>query len=112
MSIVSFVLFGLVAGLVARMVTPGRHAIGCLATVAVGMVGALLGGLIGDVALGHKVRFSWHLGPFLLAVAGAGGTLTGQRLSVGVVGGRDPTDRVAARVVRVGSGGRRRARRR
>lgn len=71
MSIVSFVLFGLVAGLVARLVTPGRQAIGCLATVAVGMVGALLGGLIGDVALGHKVRFSWHLGPFLLAVAGA-----------------------------------------
>ena len=71
MGIVSFVLFGLVAGLVARMVTPGRHAIGCLATVAVGMVGALLGGLIGDFALGHKVRFGWHLGPFLLAVAGA-----------------------------------------
>jgi uncharacterized membrane protein YeaQ/YmgE (transglycosylase-associated protein family) len=70
-SIVSFVLFGLVAGLVARLLTPGRQAIGCLATVAVGMVGALLGGLIGDVALGHKVRFSWHLGPFLLAVAGA-----------------------------------------
>ena len=71
MSIISFALFGLVAGLVARVVTPGRHSIGCLATVAVGMVGALLGGLIGDVALGHKVRFGWHLGPFLLAVAGA-----------------------------------------
>jgi uncharacterized membrane protein YeaQ/YmgE (transglycosylase-associated protein family) len=70
-SIVSFALFGLVAGLVARLVTPGRQAIGCLATVAVGMVGALLGGLIGDVALGHKVRFGWHFGPFLLAVAGA-----------------------------------------
>jgi uncharacterized membrane protein YeaQ/YmgE (transglycosylase-associated protein family) len=67
----SFVLFGLVAGLVARLVTPGRHAIGCLATVAVGMVGALLGGLIGDVALGHKVRASWHLDSFLLAVAGS-----------------------------------------
>ena len=71
MGIVSFIVFGLVAGLVARLVTPGRHAIGCLATVAVGMVGALLGGLIGDVALGHKVRASWHLGSFLLAVAGS-----------------------------------------
>jgi uncharacterized membrane protein YeaQ/YmgE (transglycosylase-associated protein family) len=69
--IVSFVLFGLVAGLVARVVTPGRHAIGCLATVAVGMVGALLGGLIGDVALGHKVRAGWHFDSFLLAVAGS-----------------------------------------
>jgi uncharacterized membrane protein YeaQ/YmgE (transglycosylase-associated protein family) len=67
----SFLLFGLVAGLVARWVTPGRQAIGCLPTIAVGLVGALLGGLIGDVLLGHKMRFGWHLGPFLLAVAGA-----------------------------------------
>jgi uncharacterized membrane protein YeaQ/YmgE (transglycosylase-associated protein family) len=71
MGIVSFLLFGLVAGLVARAVTPGRQAIGCLPTLAVGMVGAFLGGLIGDVVLGHKIQFGWHLGPFLLAVAGA-----------------------------------------
>ena len=71
MGIVSFLVFGLVAGAVARLVTPGRQAIGCLATLAVGIVGALLGGLIGDVVLGHKVRFGWHLGPFLLAVIGA-----------------------------------------
>lgn len=71
MGIVSFLVFGLVAGAVARLVTPGRQAIGCLATLAVGIVGALLGGLIGDVVLGHRVRFGWHLGPFLLAVIGA-----------------------------------------
>jgi uncharacterized membrane protein YeaQ/YmgE (transglycosylase-associated protein family) len=69
--IVSFLLFGLVAGLVARAVTPGRQAIGCLPTIAVGAVGALLGGLIGNEVLGHKTHWSWHLGPFLLAVAGA-----------------------------------------
>jgi uncharacterized membrane protein YeaQ/YmgE (transglycosylase-associated protein family) len=71
MGIVSFLLFGLLAGLVARALTPGRQAIGCLATMAVGVVGALLGGVIGDVVLGHKVHFGWHLGPFLLAVVGA-----------------------------------------
>jgi uncharacterized membrane protein YeaQ/YmgE (transglycosylase-associated protein family) len=69
--IVSIVLFGLVAGLVARAVTPGRQAIGCLPTVAVGIAGAFLGLLIGDVLLGHKVRLGWDLGPFLLAVVGA-----------------------------------------
>jgi uncharacterized membrane protein YeaQ/YmgE (transglycosylase-associated protein family) len=69
--IVSWLLFGLLAGLVARAVTPGRHSIGCLPTLAVGLVGALVGGLIGDVVLGHKVHFGWDLGPFLLAVAGA-----------------------------------------
>jgi uncharacterized membrane protein YeaQ/YmgE (transglycosylase-associated protein family) len=71
MGIVSWLLFGLLAGLVARAVTPGRHKIGCLSTLAVGLVGALLGGLIGDVVLGHKVHFGWDLGPFLLAVVGA-----------------------------------------
>jgi uncharacterized membrane protein YeaQ/YmgE (transglycosylase-associated protein family) len=71
MGILSFLLFGLLAGLVARLVTPGRQAIGCLPTVAVGIVGALVGGFLGDAVLGHKVRLGWHWGPFLLAVAGA-----------------------------------------
>jgi uncharacterized membrane protein YeaQ/YmgE (transglycosylase-associated protein family) len=71
MSIVSFLVFGLLAGAVARLVTPGRQAIGCLPTLALGIVGAFLGGLIGDEILGHKVRVGWHLGPFLLSVAGA-----------------------------------------
>jgi uncharacterized membrane protein YeaQ/YmgE (transglycosylase-associated protein family) len=71
MGIVSFLLFGLLAGLVARALTPGRQAIGCLPTIAVGVLGALLGGVIGNVVLGHKVHFGWHLGPFLLAVVGA-----------------------------------------
>jgi uncharacterized membrane protein YeaQ/YmgE (transglycosylase-associated protein family) len=69
--IVSFLVFGLVAGLVARLVTPGRQAIGCIPTLAVGVVGAFLGGLIGNVVLGHAVHYGWHLGPFLLAVVGA-----------------------------------------
>jgi uncharacterized membrane protein YeaQ/YmgE (transglycosylase-associated protein family) len=69
--IVSWVVFGLLAGLVARAVAPGRQKIGCLPTLAVGLVGALLGGLIGNVVLGHKVHFGWDLGPFLLAVLGA-----------------------------------------
>jgi uncharacterized membrane protein YeaQ/YmgE (transglycosylase-associated protein family) len=71
MGVISIALFGLVAGLVARAVTPGRQAIGCLPTVAVGIGGAFLGLLIGDVVLGHKVRLGWDFGPFLLAVVGA-----------------------------------------
>ena len=71
MGIVSWLAFGLLAGFVARALTPGRHNIGCLPTLAVGLVGALLGGLIGNVVLGHKVQFGWDLGPFLLAVVGA-----------------------------------------
>jgi uncharacterized membrane protein YeaQ/YmgE (transglycosylase-associated protein family) len=69
--ILAWILFGLLAGAVARLVVPGRQRLGCIATLAVGLVGALIGGLIGDVVFGHKVRFRFDLGPFLLAVVGA-----------------------------------------
>jgi uncharacterized membrane protein YeaQ/YmgE (transglycosylase-associated protein family) len=68
---ISWILFGLAAGAVARIVVPGRHRIGCIATAAVGIVGALIGGLIGQVVLGDKVHFGWDLKPFLLSVVGA-----------------------------------------
>jgi uncharacterized membrane protein YeaQ/YmgE (transglycosylase-associated protein family) len=71
MNVLSWILFGLVAGAVARLVVRGRQEIGCLATVAVGIVGALIGGLVGEIVLGEEVRFRWDLGPFLLAVTGS-----------------------------------------
>ena len=71
MNVISWVLFGLVAGAVARLVVRGRQEIGCLATIAVGIVRALISGLLGEVVLGREVRFRWDLGPFLLAVAGS-----------------------------------------
>ena len=40
-------------------------------TLVVGIAGAFIGGLIGDVILGHKVHYSFDLVPFLLAVVGA-----------------------------------------
>jgi uncharacterized membrane protein YeaQ/YmgE (transglycosylase-associated protein family) len=67
----SWILFGLLAGLVARLAVPGRQRIGCIATVAVGIVGALIGGLIGQVVLHHRVRMRFDLGSFALAVCGA-----------------------------------------
>jgi uncharacterized membrane protein YeaQ/YmgE (transglycosylase-associated protein family) len=67
----SWILFGLLAGVVARAITPGRQAAGCIPTLAVGIVGAMIGGLAGEAILGENVRFGWDLGPFLLAVMGA-----------------------------------------
>ena len=67
----SWIVFGLLAGALARIVVPGTHRIGCFPTLAVGIVGALIGGLIGQVVRGHKVRFGFALGPFVLAVLGA-----------------------------------------
>lgn len=71
MSIFGWILFGLLAGAVARALTPGKHRIGCFGTLAVGVVGALLGGLLGEAVFEGEVDFGWNLKPFLLAVAGA-----------------------------------------
>jgi len=67
----SWIFFGLLAGAVARVLTPGRHGIGCFGTIAVGLVGAVIGGFIGEAVFGGDVDFGWDLGPFLLSVAGA-----------------------------------------
>jgi uncharacterized membrane protein YeaQ/YmgE (transglycosylase-associated protein family) len=69
--ILGWILFGLLAGAVARALTPGRQGIGCFGTLAVGVVGALLGGFLGEAVLDEEIDFGWDLKPFLLAVSGA-----------------------------------------
>ena len=71
MSIFGWILFGLVAGAVARALTPGKQRLGCFGTLAVGVIGALLGGFLGEAVFDGEVDFGWDLKPFLLAVAGA-----------------------------------------
>jgi uncharacterized membrane protein YeaQ/YmgE (transglycosylase-associated protein family) len=71
MGFLSWILFGLVAGAVARMAVPGRQASGCIATLAVGLAGALTGGFVGGLLFDQEIEFGWDLGPFLLAVGGA-----------------------------------------
>jgi len=67
--IIGWILFGLLAGAVARALTPGRQEIGCFGTLVVGVVGALLGGFLGEAVFDTDVRFAWDVKPFLLAVA-------------------------------------------
>ena len=71
MNILSWILFGLLAGAVARLVVPGRQRMGCLLTLAVGVLGALIGGALGEAVLDRDVDLKFDLVPFLLAVAGA-----------------------------------------
>jgi uncharacterized membrane protein YeaQ/YmgE (transglycosylase-associated protein family) len=70
-SILGWIVFGLLAGAIARALTPGRQGIGCFGTLAVGVVGALLGGFLGEAVFDEDIDFGWDLKPFLLAVAGA-----------------------------------------
>ena len=47
MGILSWIVFGLIVGLLARFVMPGRDAVGFIMTVLLGIVGAVVGGFVG-----------------------------------------------------------------
>jgi uncharacterized membrane protein YeaQ/YmgE (transglycosylase-associated protein family) len=44
MSILAWIVLGLIAGIVAKALVPGRDPGGCIITIVIGIVGALLGG--------------------------------------------------------------------
>jgi uncharacterized membrane protein YeaQ/YmgE (transglycosylase-associated protein family) len=47
MGILSWILFGLVVGIIAKLLTPGRDPGGFIVTMLIGIAGALLGGFLG-----------------------------------------------------------------
>jgi uncharacterized membrane protein YeaQ/YmgE (transglycosylase-associated protein family) len=46
--VVKLLLLGLAVGVVARLVTPGRHSLGVLVTTLLGVLGTVGGGLLAD----------------------------------------------------------------
>jgi uncharacterized membrane protein YeaQ/YmgE (transglycosylase-associated protein family) len=65
MHIIGFLIFGLIIGLLARAIFPGRQQMGWLATAILGMVGSLVGGLIGHAIWGgnSQANGSWGFTP-------------------------------------------------
>ena len=51
MGLISWIVLGLIAGLIAKALMPGRDPGGCIITIIIGIVGALLGGFL-STALG------------------------------------------------------------
>jgi uncharacterized membrane protein YeaQ/YmgE (transglycosylase-associated protein family) len=70
MGILSWIVFGLIAGLIARWIMPGRDPQGCIITIVLGIVGAFVGGFIGT-RLGFGTVTGFNLNSFLIAVGGS-----------------------------------------
>ncbi len=49
MGIIAWLIIGLVAGALARLLVPGRDPLGFLGTLVLGLVGSLIGGFLGDL---------------------------------------------------------------
>ncbi|HEX4951869.1 MAG TPA: GlsB/YeaQ/YmgE family stress response membrane protein [Thermoanaerobaculia bacterium] len=70
MGILSWVIFGLIAGALAKFVMPGKDPGGCIVTSILGIVGAVIGGFIAT-RLGMGTVQGFDLRSFGIAVAGA-----------------------------------------
>ena len=70
MGILWWILFGLVAGAVAKLLMPGRDPVGCIITMGLGIAGALVGGFLAT-RLGYGDIEGFDLRSMFIAVVGS-----------------------------------------
>jgi|SRR4051794_38558104 len=83
-TIISWAVFGLIVGLIARMLYPGRQPMGFVATMILGIVGSMLGGFL-SFAFGFRPEDGAFRGAgWIMSIIGAlivvwGGLFLGSR---------------------------------
>lgn len=70
MTIIWFIVVGLIAGLLARAIVPGKDAMGILPTLILGVIGSFVGGAIAAVFSDRKV-LDFNTSGILLSILGA-----------------------------------------
>ena len=70
MAVIAWLLIGLVAGAVARLVVPGRDPMGLVGTLVLGLAGSLIGGLVA-VALTDRTMDEFTAAGLLGSILGA-----------------------------------------
>lgn len=71
MGIIGWIILGLIAGAIAKLILPGKQGGGWLITLVLGVVGAILGGFIGSAIFGVGINEFWSLSTWLLAIGGS-----------------------------------------
>ncbi|HBB30815.1 MAG TPA: GlsB/YeaQ/YmgE family stress response membrane protein [Cyanobacteria bacterium UBA8803] len=54
MNIIAWLVLGLIAGALAKLIYPGHQGGGIFATIGLGILGALVGGYLGEILLGSS----------------------------------------------------------
>ena len=70
MAIIGFLVFGLVVGALARLLKPGRQHLSLLATLLLGVVGSIIGGIVAS-ALGTGDIFELNILGSIVAIIAA-----------------------------------------
>lgn len=71
MGIIGFLILGLIAGAIARLILPGEQRGGWIITLLLGVLGALLGGFLGGLIFDRGITEFFDLGTWALAIGGA-----------------------------------------
>ena len=85
MGFFGFLLLGLIAGAIAKLILPGKNGGGWVITLVLGVVGALLGGFLGSLLFNAPLEDFFSIQTWLLAIGGSiivlviYGALTGRR---------------------------------
>ena len=71
MGILGWIVLGLIAGAIAKAIMPGRDPGGIIITMLLGIVGAIIGGFIGQAIFGTNINTFFDLSTWLLAILGS-----------------------------------------
>lgn len=71
MGFLGFLLLGLIAGAIAKAIIPGKNGGGFLATMLLGVIGALVGGWLGGLLFNADLGEFFSLETWLLAIGGS-----------------------------------------
>lgn len=70
MGIISWIIFGMIAGILAKWIMPGKNGGGFMLTIVLGIIGAVVGGYI-STFFGYGKVDGFNFGSFMVAVIGA-----------------------------------------
>jgi len=71
MGFFGFLLLGLLAGAIAKLILPGNQGGGWFVTLLLGVVGALLGGFLGSLLFNAPLEDFFSIQTWLLAIGGS-----------------------------------------
>ncbi|SDR94601.1 GlsB/YeaQ/YmgE family stress response membrane protein [Microlunatus soli] len=70
-TIIGYIVIGLLGGVIAKLIIPGKQPGGIIVTMLLGIVGALLGGFLGGLIFHVKYSSIWSWSGLITSIIGA-----------------------------------------
>ncbi len=83
MGFLGWIVLGLIAGAIAKLIMPGDDPGGIIVTMLLGIIGAVIGGYLGSRIFGIGLESFWNLQTWIVAIVGSLILLLIYRLAVG-----------------------------